>query len=197
MFCLGIISLTPEKRMGRGSNLATQKFFMKRVQPSLFISEPSPVLSWFVQRTQWRCTYNINNTPFIMTCNVIATTEIRIRPAGFQGAYWSANSVDFGALQWQSASDNWMGAEGLQWPHLMKRSCTSGDDINKVKGHMSSSQRTGSTGVSHLIPEGPLVANMPQQWGAAICQHVLFTRWNHWRKQCDDWGTYWDQLRWN
>lgn len=74
--------------------------------------------------------YNINNTPFIMTRNLIASWG-GIR--GFQGAYWSINLVDFSALQWQSASANWMGAVGLQWADLMKRSCMSGDDVNKAK----------------------------------------------------------------
>lgn len=89
--------------------------------------------------------YNINNTPFIMTGNLIATGGTWTLPPGFQRAYWSTNLVDFSGLQWQSASVNWMGAEGLQWQYLMKRSCMSGDDINKAKGQPSSSPRSRST----------------------------------------------------
>lgn len=95
-------------------------------------------------------------------------------PSGFQRAYWSINLVDFSGLQWQSASVNWMGAEGLQWPYLMKRSCMSGDDINKAKGHPSSSLRNCSTvsgGISSH-PRSPLVANMPdseEQPNVSIC----------------------------
>ncbi len=98
--------------------------------------------------------YNINNTPFIMTCNSIATGGIWTLPPGFQRAYWSINFVDFRGLHWQSASVNWMGAEGLQWPYLMKRSCASGDDINKARGHPSSSLRTESA-VSRSLSSHP------------------------------------------
>lgn len=80
-----------------------------------------------------------------MTGNLIATSGISTGPPGFQRAYWSINFVDFSVLQWQSASVNWMGAEGLQWPYLMKRSCMSGDNINKAKGHPSSSLRSWCT----------------------------------------------------
>lgn len=67
-----------------------------------------------VQRTQWCCTYNINNTPFIMIRNLIATTGASgSPPAGFQRTYWSGHFVDFSALQRQSALGESNGGWGI------------------------------------------------------------------------------------
>lgn len=57
--------------------------------------------------------YNINNTPFIMTCNLIVTCGIWSLLPDFQRAYWSINFVDFSGLQWQRASVNWKGGDGI------------------------------------------------------------------------------------
>lgn len=121
-----------------------------------------------------------------MTRNLRVTAGTWTLPPGFQRTYWS---VDFSGLQWQSASEQWRRAEGLQPAYLMKRSCTNANHINKARGQLATGAAGLHNGASHLLAAGPLVANMISQLCKVTkCHHTLV-------KQNSEWsGSMWAYL---